>query len=126
MTVRKIIALTIDKKLVFLVIAVSLIGIGLTVFLSFHYSKVILGERATYQLIGEAAIRGGTIERVFNTKMQEIQVITTNPMIRSVVSELNQIQDKKILIETGWHIIIIRYYNISRIFSRHIYYKNKK
>ncbi len=100
MTVRKIITLTIDKKLVFLVIAVSLIGIGLTVFLSFHYSKVILGERATYQLIGEAAIRGGTIERLLNTKMQEIQVITTNPMIRSVVSELNQIQDKKILIET--------------------------
>lgn len=97
---RKIITLTIDKKLVFLVIAVSLIGIGLTVFLSFHYSKVILGERATYQLIGEAAIRGGTIERLLNTKMQEIQVITTNPMIRSVVSELNQIQDKKILIET--------------------------
>ena len=95
----KFIALTIDKKLVFLVIAVSLIGIGLTVFLSFHYSKVILGERATYQLIGEAAIRGGTIERVFNTKMQEIQVITTNPMIRNVVSELNLIQDKQILIE---------------------------
>ena len=70
MTMSKFIALTIDKKLVFLVIAVSLIGIGLTVFLSFHYSKVILGERATYQLIGEAAIRGGTIERVFNTKMQ--------------------------------------------------------
>mgnify|MGYP003336215942 CR=1 FL=1 len=99
MTMSKFIALTIDKKLVFLVIAVSLIGIGLTVFLSFHYSKVILGERATYQLIGEAAIRGGTIERVFNTKMQEIQVITTNPMIRNVVSELNLIQDKQILIE---------------------------
>ena len=61
MTVRKIITLTIDKKLVFLVIAVSLIGIGLTVFLSFHYSKVILGERATYQLIGEAAKAGAKL-----------------------------------------------------------------
>lgn len=96
---RKLIPVTLDKKLVFLVMAVSLIGIGVTFFISFHYTTLILGERATNQLIGEAAIRGSTVESTMNSKIQEIQVITTNPMMRILVSELNQIEDTRILAE---------------------------
>jgi len=98
--VRKPIPVTIDKKLVSLVMAVSLVGIGVTVFFSFHYATIILGERAINQLIGESAIRGSTIEGIMKSKIQEMQVITTNPMIKMLVAELNQINDKEILAES--------------------------
>ncbi|WP_100182035.1 adenylate/guanylate cyclase domain-containing protein [Candidatus Nitrosotenuis aquarius] len=97
---RKPIPVTLDKKLVSLVMAVSLIGIGVTIFFSFHYATIILGERATNQLIGEAAIRGSAIEGTMKSKIQEMQVITTNPMIKLLVSELNQIEDAQILAGT--------------------------
>ena len=97
---RKPIPVTIDKKLVSLVMAVSLVGIGVTIFFSFHYATIILGERAINQLIGESAIRGSTIEGIMKSKIQEMQVITTNPMIKMLVAELNQINDKEILAES--------------------------
>jgi class 3 adenylate cyclase len=98
--VRKPIPVTIDKKLVSLVMAVSLIGIGVTIFFSFHYATIILGERAINQLIGETAIRGSAIEGVMKSKIQEMQVITTNPMIRMLTAELNQIDDESALSES--------------------------
>ncbi|MBM3903716.1 MAG: HAMP domain-containing protein [Thaumarchaeota archaeon] len=97
---RKPILVTIDKKLVSLLMVVSLIGIGVTIFFSFHYATIILGERAVNQLIGEAAIRGSAIEGTMKSKIHEMQVITTNPMIKMLVSELNQIEDAQILAET--------------------------
>ena len=96
---RKPIPVTIDKKLVSLVMAVSLIGIGVTIFFSFHYATIILGERAINQLIGETAIRGSTIEGIMKSKIQEMQVITTNPMIKMLTAELNPIEDQDILAE---------------------------
>jgi len=97
--VRKLIPVTIDKKLVSLVMAVSLIGIGVTIFFSFHYATIILGDRAINQLIGEAAIRGSTIEEIMKSKIQEMQVITANPMIKMLTAELNQIEDPEALDE---------------------------
>jgi class 3 adenylate cyclase len=97
--VRKPIPVTLDKKLVSLVMVVSLIGIGVTIFFSFHYATIILGERAINQLIGEAAIRGSTIEGIMKSKIQEMQVITTNPMIKMLTAELNPIEDPDMLSE---------------------------
>ncbi len=94
---RRIIPVTIDKKLVSLVIVVSLIGIGVTIFLSFHYANIILEERVMNQLKGESAIRGDSIGSILESKTQQIQVITTNPMIKSLISELNQIPDPETL-----------------------------
>ncbi|MBI5697680.1 MAG: cache domain-containing protein, partial [Thaumarchaeota archaeon] len=93
----RIIPVTIDKKLVSLVIAVSLVGIGVTIFLSFHYANIILEERVMNQLKGESAIRGDSIGSILESKTQQIQVITTNPMIKSLISELNQIPDPEAL-----------------------------
>lgn len=94
---RRIIPVTIDKKLVSLVMAVSLVGIGVTIFLSFHYANIILEERVMNQLKGESAIRGDSIGSILESKTQQIQVITTNPMIKSLISELNQIPDPEAL-----------------------------
>lgn len=90
------IPITIDKKLVSLVMLVSLIGIGVTIFISFHYANIILEERVINQLTSESAIRGDAIRNTIVTKTQEIQVIVTNPMIKSLTNELNSISDNDI------------------------------
>lgn len=94
---RKPIPVTIDKKLVSLVMLVSLVGIGVTIFFSFHYANLILEERVMNQLRGESGIRGDSIASILTTKMQQIQVITTNPMIKKTIAELNPIEDSTIL-----------------------------
>ncbi len=94
------IPVTLDKKLVSLVMVVSLIGISVTVFFSFHYANIILEERVMNQLRGESAIRGDSIGSILNSKIQEIQVITTNPMIKNLTVELLQIPDQNIRAES--------------------------
>ncbi|MGQ0606727.1 MAG: HAMP domain-containing protein [Candidatus Nitrosotenuis sp.] len=91
------IPVTLDKKLVSLVMLVSLIGIGVTVFFSFHYANIILEERVINQLKGESGIRSDSIVSILTSKMQQIQVITTNPMIKNLILELNSIDDIEIL-----------------------------
>lgn len=86
---------TLDKKLVTLVILVSLIGIGITIAFSFHYAHIIVEERIMDQLSSESAIRGDSIRSVFSSKIQQIQVIATDPMIRLLVGEFNAIQDEE-------------------------------
>lgn len=96
----KLIPVTIDKKLVSLVMVVSLIGIGLTIFISFHYANIILEERVMNQLRGESGVRGDSISSILTAKVQQIQVITTNPMIKKSITEMNQIIDSDTLAST--------------------------
>ena len=94
---RKPIPVTLDKKLVSLVMVVSLFGIGVTISFSFHYANLILEERVMSQLLGESGIRGDSIESVLTSKVQQIQVITTNPMIKSLIVQLNPIEEPEAL-----------------------------
>ncbi|MEM3089426.1 MAG: adenylate/guanylate cyclase domain-containing protein [Candidatus Nitrosotenuis sp.] len=84
---------TLDKKLVTLVILVSLVGIGITITLSFHYATIIVEERIADHLNSESAIRGDSIKNTLSSKVQQIQVISTDPMIRKLISELNVIDN---------------------------------
>lgn len=93
------IPLTLDKKLVTLAIFVSVIGIGITIALSFHYSNIILEERIMDQLLSESTIRGDSIRSLFNSKLQQIQVIGTDPMIRNLMGDLNIIDNEYVLTE---------------------------
>lgn len=90
-------SLTLDKKLVTLAIFVSLIGIGVTVTLSFHYSNIILEERIMDQLLSESTIRGDSVRSLLNSRLQQIQVIGTDPMIRNLINELNVVDDEQVL-----------------------------
>lgn len=94
--VKKPIPVTLDKKLVTLVMVVSLIGISTTIVISFHYSTLIIEERIKDQLTGESTTRGDSVKTVFSSKVQQIQVIATDPMIRNLINELNAIEDPKI------------------------------
>lgn len=93
---RTPIQLTLDKKLVSLVMLTSLLGIGLTIALSFHYANIIIEERITDQLTSESTIRGDSVRALLNSKIQQIQVIATDPMIRNLINELNAIEDQSV------------------------------
>lgn len=96
---RLAIPLTLDKKLVTLAIFVSVIGIGITIVLSFHYSNIILEERIMDQLLSESTIRGDSIRSLLNSKLQQIQVIGTDPMIRNLIGDLNVVDNEYVLTE---------------------------
>ena len=88
------IPVTLDKKLVSLVMMVSLIGIAVTIFFSFHYGNIIIEERVIDQLTSQSAIRSDSIQSLLNSKIQQIQVISADPMIRNLINEFNLVEDK--------------------------------
>lgn len=90
---RKPIPVTLDRKLVTLVMLVSLFGIGITIVFSFHYSNIIIEERVIDQLTSESTIRGDSVRSLLTSKIQQVQVIATDPMIRNLINELNAIED---------------------------------
>jgi len=96
---RKPLPVTMDKKLVSLVIFVSLTGIGITIAFSIHYAHIIVEERIMDQLNSESAIRGDSVRSTLNSKLQQIQVIATDPMIRSLVNQFNAVEDEETFTE---------------------------
>ncbi|MEM3007947.1 MAG: HAMP domain-containing protein [Candidatus Nitrosotenuis sp.] len=91
---RKPIPVTLDKKLVTLVMLVSLIGIGVTVFFSFHYANLIIEQRVMDQLTSQSAVRGDSVRSLLSSKIQQIQVIATDPMIQNLIKEFSTIEDE--------------------------------
>jgi len=85
------ISFALDKKLILLVMIVSVIALSITAFLSFNYAEQILKERTGEQLFGESNIRGDTIRLLFESRIEQNQIITSDPMIQILVNELNQI-----------------------------------
>ena len=76
--------------------SVSIIALSITAFLSFNYAEQILKERTGEQLLGESTNRGDTIKILFESRMEQNQIITTDPMIQILVSELNQIPEEEL------------------------------
>ncbi|MFB5646718.1 MAG: HAMP domain-containing protein [Candidatus Nitrosomaritimum yanchengensis] len=90
------ISFAIDKKLIILVMIVSITALSITAFLSFNYAEQILKERTGEQLFGESSIRGDTIRLLFDSRIEQNQIISTDPMIQILVNELNQTPDEQI------------------------------
>jgi class 3 adenylate cyclase len=84
------ISFALDKKLILLVMSVSIITLSITAFLSFNYAEQILKERTGEQLFGESNIRGNTLRILFESRIEQNQIIATDPMIQILVAELNQ------------------------------------
>jgi class 3 adenylate cyclase len=85
-----------DKKLILLVMSVSIIALSITAFLSFNYAEQILKERTGEQLFGESTIRGDTIRLLIDSRIEQNQIIATDPMIQILVSELNQTPEEEL------------------------------
>lgn len=69
---------------------VSITALSITAFLSFNYAEQILKERTGEQLFGESTIRGDTLRILFESRIEQNQIISTDPMIQILVTELNQ------------------------------------
>jgi class 3 adenylate cyclase len=78
-----------DKKLIFLVIMVSIITIVITAYLSFSYADQILTDRASNQLLGESTVRGNAIRLLFESRIEQNKIIANDPMIKILVTELD-------------------------------------
>ncbi len=87
------VSFSIDKKLIFLVIIVSVITLLITAYLSFNYAEQILIERASDLLLGESATRGNAIRLLFESRIDQNQILANDPMIKILVNELNQISE---------------------------------
>jgi class 3 adenylate cyclase len=87
------ISFALDKKLILLVMGVSIFALSITAFLSFNYAEQILKERTGEQLFGESTIRGDTLRFLFESRVEQNQIIATDPMIKILVTDLNQIPE---------------------------------
>lgn len=87
------ISFSIDKKLILLVIMVSVITLLVTAYLSFNYGEQILREKANDLLIGESTSRGNAIRLLFESQIDQNQILANEPMIKILVNELNQIPE---------------------------------
>ena len=87
------ISFSIDKKLILLVIMVSVITLLVTAYLSFNYGEQILREKANDLLIGESTSRGNAIRLLFESQINQNQILANEPMIKILVNELNQIPE---------------------------------
>ncbi len=85
---------TLDKKLIILVMLVSVVALSITAYFSFNYAGQILKERAGDQLIGESSTRGHSVELLFESRIKEIQVLANDPMIQILVNDLNNSKEK--------------------------------
>ena len=87
-------SLGLDKKLIFLVLIVSAIVLVTTAVLSFNFAQNTLKEGVENQLVGESTIRGEAVRTLFYTRIKDIQVLSTGPMIHNLVNELNSLHDE--------------------------------
>jgi len=78
-----------SKKLVFLVMSVSLVAVGISAYLSFTYGVEVLKQKTGDQLLGESTTRGNALRNLFDARITQIQIIATDPMIQVLVAELN-------------------------------------
>ena len=73
---------------------VSAIVLVITAMLSLNFAQNTLKEGVENQLIGESTIRGEAVRTLFYTRIKDIQVLSTGPMIHNLVNELNSLHDE--------------------------------
>jgi len=84
------------KKLVLLVMLVTIIALGITSYMSIDYASETLKERGGELLIGESSIRGEALKSIFESRIEQNNILSNDPMIQSLVFEMNQISDDKL------------------------------
>ena len=90
------ISFNLDRKLIFLVMIVSVVALTITGILSFNYADQILIERASKQLLGESTVRGETLRLLFESRIEQNNILANDPMVQILVSEMNQISDDEL------------------------------
>lgn len=81
---------SINRKLVFLVITVTVIAIFVTSFLSFNSAERILKENTQNLLIREVSLRGESIEKLIEERKKDIEILTNDPEIHKLIQKYNE------------------------------------
>jgi len=84
------ISFNLGKKLILLVLIVSVVALSITGFLSFNYADQILKQRAGDQLLGESTVRGDTLRLLFESRIEQNNILASDPMIQLLISKMNQ------------------------------------
>ncbi|KAF6245914.1 adenylate/guanylate cyclase domain-containing protein [Nitrosopumilus sp. b2] len=87
------ISFNLDKKLILLVMIVSVIGLTITGFFSFNYADQILKQRTGDQLFGESTVRGETLRLLFESRIEQNQILANDPMIQFLITEMNNVPE---------------------------------
>ena len=82
-TLPSLFSFSLDKKLIFLVMIVSIFALATTSFLSFNYAEEILIQRVNNQLLSESTIRGNSIENLFDSRIKDLQNLSTDPAVQN-------------------------------------------
>ena len=73
---------------------VSVVALSITGYLSFSYADQILEDRIKNQLLGESATIGETLRLLFESRIEQNNILASDPMIQLLVAEMNEIQDE--------------------------------
>lgn len=74
---------------------VSGVVLSITAYLSFNYADQILRERTGDQLLSESQIRGETITFLFETRLEQNKILSSDPMVLLLVKELNILENSQ-------------------------------
>lgn len=75
---------------------VSVVALSITGFLSFNYADQILKERAGDQLLGESTVRGETLRLLFESRIEQNNILANDPMIQLLISEMNKVPENEL------------------------------
>ncbi len=89
------ISFSIDKKLIVLVILVSVVTLLITAYLSYTYAEQILIERAGDLLLGESTVRGNSLRLLFESRIEQNKILANDPMIKILVTELSETDENE-------------------------------
>ena len=84
------------KKLVLLVMLVTIFALGIISYMSVDYSSETLKERGGELLHGESDIRGESLKLLFKSRLEQNNILANDPMIQSLILEMNQIPENKL------------------------------
>ncbi|MBC8516203.1 MAG: HAMP domain-containing protein [Nitrosopumilus sp.] len=90
------ISFNLGKKLVLLVMLVTMTALGVTSYMSIDYSSETLKERGAELLIGESSIRGESLISIFESRIEQNNILANDPMIQSLVLEMSKIPNNKL------------------------------
>jgi len=90
------ISFNLGKKLIFLVLIVSIVTISITGFLSFNYAGQILEKRTGDLLLGESTAIGETLRLLFESRIEQNNILANDPMIQLLISKMNQIPENEL------------------------------
>lgn len=86
----KSLLLSINSKIIALSLILSLAALITVSIMSFIAANNLLKERVEDQLISESTGRGAAIRSLIETRIQQIHLLSTSPIIQNIISQLYQ------------------------------------